>query len=704
MFITICRILAFLATKARAAPNKFQDFRIVAVIFLTLCAGITGGCRRTPEPAQTVVVPADLKEINLNENTEYLRDSTQQLTIKDILKAPRSAFKTGQRQGLNFGHTKDVVWARIRLRPEHSQSAMLALSPSFLDIADVFIELPHSANGSRDFSKIELGDHRPFPQGSPLTLKHIAPVTLTGDEDLTLYIRLEPKGSALNFSASLFSQKYFPHTTRIDLLIFGVWIGWMTILLCIQIIFYCFNLKLSHLFLAIGTLSVICVYTGSFGISRFFFFQNGGSNNDIFLSVSMWLGLIVGPPAAIEILKLRARAPWLTGLLLFASFSGIVGVITVVTGQHLIFAPYGSALIIAVATAVMIRTLVDFNRLGNISQLHAAAYTALWLGLMSTLIYRDGLLDFPDWTFYGHGFASTLQSLLLTCAIAVELRSAEALNYTMQRDAIEQAQSAERRAVDLVELRTSELAIAKKVAEDALKTELASKEQQLRFLEIISHQYRTPLAAIRSTVDSIGFSLSPSDAENLHRLDRIRRGIARLVETIETAMMRSRIQGASFEPEPIEISWQEVALSVQKRLTDLFPSANIELIVDDVANRVMIQVDLEMLQIAIVNLVENSVKFSRLSQNSLIKIRYGIQSENAFVCVYDNGIGIPENEINSVMDESIRATNAIFTEGTGIGLFLSRKIVRSFGGALTIKSEINKWTATRISIPTSSAM
>ncbi len=91
----------------------------------------------------------------------------------------------------------------------------------------------------------------------------------------------------------------------------------------------------------------------------------------------------------------------------------------------------------------------------------------------------------------------------------------------MTAEALLASQVAEQHAnTTMVEEKTRELAVAKKVAEDALRAELQSQEQQVRFMEVISHQYRTPLAAIRSNVDAIGVSLPDSDAANRERLER----------------------------------------------------------------------------------------------------------------------------------------------------------------------------------------
>src|SRR5690606_10583896 len=106
-----------------------------------------------------------------------------------------------------------------------------------------------------------------------------------------------------------------------------------------------------------------------------------------------------------------------------------------------------------------------------------------------------------------YGAASLLQAIILTGALAMRLRDSEALNKSMQATALFTALNAEKRAARIVEERTEELGRARHVAEERLRAELESQSRQIQFFEAVSHQYRTPLAVIRSNVDSIGLTL-----------------------------------------------------------------------------------------------------------------------------------------------------------------------------------------------------
>ncbi|WP_142846035.1 ATP-binding protein [Telmatospirillum sp. J64-1] len=304
----------------------------------------------------------------------------------------------------------------------------------------------------------------------------------------------------------------------------------------------------------------------------------------------------------------------------------------------------------------------------------------------------------PNWVAHSYALSCIIQTILLTGALAVRLRAAEALNRRMQSEALSAAQAAEQRATMLVQERTRELALAKQVAEDALRAELASKEQQVRFMEVISHQYRTPLAAIRSHVDNIRLSLPKGDLANHHRIDRIRRGIARLVEVLEVNLSRSRLQGPSFQPELVSISPAAVTASALARARDLLKDG-IKMEISAEVEKARIMADTDMLEIAIINLLENAVKFSRSGVKAPVYLRCRLRGAEAEIHVEDKGIGIPSGEIETIQQNAVRGSNAQSIEGTGTGLSLVRRIVLAHGGSIRVESKEGEGTIIRMYFP-----
>ncbi|PZR75986.1 MAG: hypothetical protein DI537_44615 [Stutzerimonas stutzeri] len=442
---------------------------------------------------------------------------------------------------------------------------------------------------------------------------------------------------------------------------------------------------------------VIAVYMGSLGVSRMLLFPGGGAGNDIFISVSSCLSLIASTLAAIYILELKESSPWLHRIFRVFIAVGLVGIGCGIAGLHHLFAPFASIASIGLATLAAVQGLRTANAGGTATRLRAAAYVVLVIGVAAVMIQRTAFISLPLWTVHVYAAACMLQTILLTAALGVRLRTAEDLNTTMRQQALTAAQAAEEQAMRLVEERTRELFVARQTAEDALQAELASQRRQVQFMEVISHQYRTPLAALLSHVFNIGLSLPASDADNHDRLNRMEKSILRLVEALEVNLSRSRLQGPAFQPVLAPVSADGIAGAAAARAGDLLQSAIVTEIASGDAMRV--EADEGMLGVAIINLLENAVKFSRSKGREPVVLSCRPEGDQVVIAVTDKGIGIPAAEIGSAFGASWRGSNAAGVEGSGMGLALVARIVASHGGTVGVESVEGVGTTVTIRLP-----
>lgn len=633
-----------------------------------------------------------------------LVDPDGKLTLADVIAAQArltplpGGFRPLPGASVNLGYTRDTAWLSIVMSAATTREALLSLAPNFVDQVDVYIAPKRPGLTPADFTHYAMGDHQPLPSDAVSGLENVVPLTLGPMVETLALIRINSGHSALTLTASLYPAE--KHTLRVtnSALLSGLWFGGMAALAAIQMVFFLFDRKRTYVLLAFSTCMAMMVYMGNLGVSRLWLFPDGGRGNDWFTGGSVWLGLFASGIAGAHILELPQRYPRVNRVFQGLACLGLVGVVFALADIHPEFAGFGYLVIATLATLGMVMGLLGIDPNASGTRLRAAAYAILWGGVFVTMVQRIGLLPLPNWVAHTYAVSCLIQALLLTGSLAVRLRAAEALNTSMREQALHDAQVAERRAQQLVAARTAELAEAKQTAEDALQAELESQQRQVRFMEVISHQYRTPLAVIRSNVDSIGLSLPQGDVASQRRLDRVRRGIVRLVETLEVNMARSRLNGPAFAPQLRDLSLADLAQTAAMRANDML-AGQVTLHIQPEAMQAKIPGDPEMLGLAIINLLENAVKYSAATGGAPVTLGCAIDGDNARITVTDQGAGIPAAEIGLVTERAVRGSNAVNTEGSGLGLSLVSRIVAAHGGQLKIDSEIGVGTTVAIMLP-----
>jgi signal transduction histidine kinase len=603
---------------------------------------------------------------SLDGHFEMLVDPSRSLTLDDVLGSAGGNFQPIAGHGVNLGYTTKAAWLRLKLRGRADQSALLSLGPNFVDLVDVYVAADRPGLTESDFEHYAMGDHRPLPDDAVSGLNNIIPLQLRPAETALVYIRLASLNSSLNLTADLYPQDRYKFYATLKNVVAGLWFGGMAVLLVIQLVFYYFERKPFYPLLALSTGGAMLVYWANLGYSRLLFFPDGGYGNDYFTGGAVWFGLFASALTTASILELPERSPWMNRLFLVAAGIGLIGMGFVAFNGNLTFAPHGSNVILVFVTLAMVLGFlgIDANRVGT--RLRAAAFSILWIGLALTVAQRAGFWMMPDWFAHTYGLSVLVQTLLLTASLAVRLRAAEALNRAMTAEALVAAQAA---------------------------------EQQVRFMEVISHQYRTPLATIRSNVDTIDLSLPESDTANRGRLDRVHRGVVRLVETLEINLSRSRLQGPSFQPRLVPTLLSYVVAAAGTRGRDLFQSTDILVAIAPEADDVQVMADAEMLGIAIINLLDNAVKFSAPTGAPPVRLSCTLADGFAVIGVHDEGIGVPGDEIAGILGKSVRGSNARNIEGSGMGLSLVSRIAAAHGGVVRIDSAPEAGTTVSISLP-----
>lgn len=628
---------------------------------------------------------------------------TNDTTLSDMLDARGGNFKLIGGHDFNRGFVQQSGWMRFAIRSADDadaepQTVHLSLLPNFTDILDVFVAVDRPGLGAENFARFDMGDHAPLSPHGITGLDNVLPLTISRGETLLVYVRAANIDQTLNLSVRLFSPDNYETRSTVGPLVIGLWFGGMAVLVIIQVVFFCLDRREFYLLLGLNISGTILIYFGGLGLSRIFLFPGGGIGNDLFIGITDWLGLTAGALSIASVLDLRSRYPRLNRVFLVAALIGLLGVFFVLIGHNKIYTPLAGITITVIATAAFIVAVIDFRAAKEMEEgLKLAAFALLWVGLFLTLGQRHGVIPLPNWVAQSYGLVSIFHFVLLTGSLAVRLRKAESAGREADRRAVEAATAARKWASELVVERTAELVEARRVAEVALQSELDAQAHQVRFMEVISHEYRTPLAIIRSNIESVRFTLPSGDTDNHARLERAAQGITRLVEVVEINLTRSRMQGVSFKPRMERISVAKLVDATLSHARDLLQGAEIGHEVSASTGDADILGDSDMLMLALINLLENGAKFS--STDRSIRLSVAREDDTVVISVRDRGIGIPEEELELVKERATRGSNAAHIEGTGMGLSLVSRIAAAHDGCFTLANASGGGVVASIFLP-----
>ena len=224
----------------------------------------------------------------------------------------------------------------------------------------------------------------------------------------------------------------------------------------------------------------------------------------------------------------------------------------------------------------------------------------------------------------------------------------------------------------------------------------ALEQMKEQFVATVSHELRTPLTSIRGYIELVvGGEAGELSAEQAEFLQVAYRNAVRLETLINDLLLVSRLAAGAleFRREPVDLC--ELVAQVIEHLRPVADGKGVR--IEGEFSPAVVQGDPARLQQAVTNLTGNAVKFTPAGK----AVRVSIASEGgkATVEVADEGVGIPSDELPRLSERFFRASTAGTTEGTGLGLLITREIVEAHGGEMQIESEVGAGSRFRISLP-----
>lgn len=245
-----------------------------------------------------------------------------------------------------------------------------------------------------------------------------------------------------------------------------------------------------------------------------------------------------------------------------------------------------------------------------------------------------------------------------------------------------------------------------------------TKEKQMdkaktEFISLASHQLRTPLSTINwyceLLLEGDAGKLTPDQQKFVHEAYR---GSQRMAQLVNALLNVTRLESGSYKVEPEEIDIVKLTRSVLHESKPLIDEKNLHVHLEK-ADVPPLMLDPNLMLIILENLITNSIKYTLPHGKVTIyikKIKKGIKIDSVsvkrdslLIQVTDTGMGIPANEQSQIFDKLYRATNVrqANTDGTGLGLYLTKLLIEQSHGKVWFHSQEEKGTTFYVLLPLS---
>lgn len=256
---------------------------------------------------------------------------------------------------------------------------------------------------------------------------------------------------------------------------------------------------------------------------------------------------------------------------------------------------------------------------------------------------------------------------------------------------------------DITELTQYRQSLEEKVKERTHKLQAAlEKEKELvtlksRFASMVSHEFRTPLATIRLSVNHIKkykSRMSPDAIDS--KIKVVQQQVDHMTHMLEEVLTLGKAEESKIQISKRKVNMEAFFTGIQEEVENIFKNSHT---IHRKLNMQQheIETDVDLLRNVFINLLSNAIKFSPGKTDIFLEGHQ--EGKMLIVQVRDEGLGIPEEELPKIFDPFHRGTNVATIQGTGLGLSIVKKAVDLIGGEITVSSKHNEGTVFTVTIP-----
>ena len=242
-----------------------------------------------------------------------------------------------------------------------------------------------------------------------------------------------------------------------------------------------------------------------------------------------------------------------------------------------------------------------------------------------------------------------------------------------------------------------ELAVSQSELTVALAKERELNELKSRFVTTASHEFRTPLAAILSSVSLIDRYEKTEDVDKRRKhIQRIKSMVGNLTDILNDFLSLGKLEEGVVRNTPESFELIAFLAAVADEMKALLKAGQQVVFVPDIES-LPVLLDPFLLRNVVINLLSNAIKYS--PEGKEIRLTAALHGNEVEINIKDNGIGIPDDDREHIFERFYRARNATNIQGTGLGLDITKRYVELMGGRISLTGALGVGTVFTVHLP-----
>lgn len=234
----------------------------------------------------------------------------------------------------------------------------------------------------------------------------------------------------------------------------------------------------------------------------------------------------------------------------------------------------------------------------------------------------------------------------------------------------------------------------------SIKKEKELNLMKSKFVNTVSHQFRTPLTVIKSNAEIIDLLIKQQNNTLFNRLkkpvNRINKESDRMRVLMDDFLMLEKIQSGTIKISRTPVQLQDLSTELTNSLNSSKKyDSRISLTILGIPQEIL--VDENLLYHILMNLLDNAQKYSVNKKEVLFQVSFAV--ENILITIQDYGIGIPSEDLEKIFTPFYRSNNTDEISGTGLGMSIALEYVELLNGTIKLESVINEGTIVRLVLP-----